>query len=279
MSEPLAPTPPGSLPPPHNKMRVDVLLMNTDRSAFAQRHPDDAHKVITAMQAARPDWECRAWAARDGELPPDPLAADAWVLTGSVASVTQPEPWMELTAQAVRQRHAAGRTLVGLCFGHQLIAQALGGTVGKSTGGFRLGVADTALAAHEPWMDPPLPRLSLFAAHEDQVQQTPPGARVLGGNDFCPVGAYAIGRHVLCTQYHPELTREFMRDLLASFGHKFDAQVVAGATSEIEQPVDAALFMQWVARFIEAACSAPAGAAAAGHQPTQASPRLRQDKP
>lgn len=259
MSEPLAPTPHAALHPPRS-VRVDVLLMNTDRSAFAQRHPDDSHKVITALQAARPDWEYRAWAARDGELPTDPLAADAWVLTGSVASVTQPEPWMELTADALRQRHAAGRTLVGLCFGHQLIAQALGGTVGKSTGGFRLGVADTALAAHEPWMDPPLPRLSLFAAHEDQVQQTPPGARVLGGNDFCPVGAYAIGRHVLCTQYHPELTREFMRDLLASFGHKFDAQVVAGATTEIEQPVDAALFMQWVARFIEAALPAPSHA-------------------
>jgi GMP synthase (glutamine-hydrolysing) len=130
----------------------------------------------------------------------------------------------------------------------------------SDAGGFRLGVADTTLAAAEPWMDPPLHRLSLFAAHEDQVQQPPAGARVLGGSDHCPVGAYAIGRHVLCTQYHPELTRGFMRDLLASFGHKFDAQVVAGATSEIEQPVDAALFMQWVARFIEAALPAPSHA-------------------
>jgi GMP synthase (glutamine-hydrolysing) len=186
------------------------------------------------------------------------LAADAWVLTGSVASVTQPEPWMERTADALRQRHAAGRALVGLCFGHQLIAQALGGTVGRNAGGFRLGVANTALAAHEPWMDPPLPRLSLFAAHEDQVQQPPPGARVLGGNAFCPVGAYAIGRHVLCTQYHPELTRPFMRDLLATFGHKFGAPVVAQAAGEIEQPVDADTFMRWAAQFIERSLQAPA---------------------
>jgi GMP synthase-like glutamine amidotransferase len=235
---------------------VDVLLMNTDRSALAQRHPDDVQKVITALQAVRPQWAYRAWAARDGELPPDPLAADAWVLTGSVASVTQPAPWMERTADAVRQRHAAGRAMVGLCFGHQLIAQALGGAVGRNAGGFRLGVADTAIAAQELWMDPPLPRLSLFAAHEDQVQQPPPGARVLGGNAFCPVGAYAIGQHVLCTQYHPELTREFMRDLLKSFGHKFDSQVVAQAITEIEQPVDAAPFMRWVARFVESSLQA-----------------------
>ena len=257
MLEPLAPTPYAALQPPRS-MRVDVLLMNTDRSAFAQRHPDDAQKVITALQAIRPDWAYRAWAARDGELPPDALAAEAWVLTGSVASVTQPEPWMERTADALRQRHAAGRTLVGLCFGHQLIAQALGGTVGRSAGGFRLGVAETALAAQEPWMDPPLPRLSLFAAHEDQVQQPPPGARVLGGNVFCPVSAYAIGQHVLCTQYHPELTRAFMRDLLTSFGHKFGAPVVAQAAGEIEQPVHADTFMRWAAQFIERSLQAPA---------------------
>jgi len=250
MSEPLAPASSAALPPAR-PVHVDVLLMNTDRSAFAQRHPDDAQKVITALQAVRPGWAYRNWAARDGELPPDPLAADAWVLTGSVASVIQPEPWMERTAQAVRQRHAAGRTLVGLCFGHQLIAQALGGAVGRSAGGFRLGVADTQITVQEPWMDPPLPRLSLFAAHEDQVQQAPPGARVLGSSAHCPVSAYAIGQHVLCTQYHPELTRPFMRDLLATFGPKFGATVAAQAADEIERPVDADTFMRWAAQFIE----------------------------
>jgi len=242
--------------PPARPVHVDVLLMNTDRSAFAQRHPDDAQKVITALQAVRPGWAYRAWAARDGELPPDPLAADAWVLTGSVASVTQPEPWMAPTANALRQRHAAGRALVGLCFGHQLIAQALGGAVGRSAGGFRLGVADTRITAQEPWMDPPQSSLSLFAAHEDQVQQAPPGARVLGSSAHCPVSAYAIGQHVLCTQYHPELTRPFMRDLLATFGVKLSAPVVAQAASEMEQPVDADTFMRWTAQFIERALQA-----------------------
>ena len=106
-------------------------------------------------------------------------------------------------------------------------------------------------------MDPPLPRLSLFAAHEDQVQQPPPGARLLGSSVHCPVSAYAIGRHVLCTQYHPELTRPFMRDLLATFGPKFGATVAAQAADEIERPVDAEIFMRWAAQFIERSLQAP----------------------
>ena len=238
-------------------LHIAVLLMNTDRSAFAQRHPDDAQKVITALQAVRPHWRFSAWAARDGELPADPLAADAWVLTGSVASVIEPQTWMERAADALRLRHAARRTLVGLCFGHQLIAQALGGQVARSASGFRLGVADTALALAEPWMDPPRDHLCLFAAHEDQVLQAPPGARILGGDAFCPVGAYAVAQHVLCTQYHPELSRPFMRDLLATFGHRFGPELVSRAAVQIEQDVDAEVFMQWVARFIEAALPAP----------------------
>jgi GMP synthase (glutamine-hydrolysing) len=238
-------------------LHIAVLLTNTDRSAFAQRHPDDAQKVIAALQAVRPHWQFSAWAARDGELPEDPLAADAWVLTGSVASVTQPQPWMERTADALRQRHAARRPMVGLCFGHQLIAQALGGRVARSAGGFRLGVADTALAVAEPWMDPPREHLSLFAAHEDQVLQAPPGARILGGDAFCPVGAFAVAQHVLCTQYHPELSRPFMRDLLATIGHRFGPELVSRAAAQIEQHVDAEVFMQWVARFIEAALPSP----------------------
>jgi len=252
-------------------LHIAVLLMNTDRSAFAQRHPDDAQKVIAALQAVRPHWQFSAWAARDGELPEDPLAADAWVLTGSVASVTQPQPWMERSAEALRQRHAARRALVGLCFGHQLIAHALGGRVVRSAGGFRLGVADTALAMAEPWMDPPRNHLSLFAAHEDQVLQAPPGARILGGDAFCPVGAYAVAQHVLCTQYHPELSRPFMRDLLATFGHRFGPELVSRAAVQIEQNVDAEVFMQWVARFIEAALPSPLQAPS--HAPSPAPER------
>lgn len=232
---------------------VDVLLMNTDRSALAQRHPDDARKVIEALRGHRPDWDFRAWAACDGELPPDPLEADAWILTGSVASVLEPQAWMASAAQALRSRHAAGRALVGLCFGHQLIAQALGGQVGRRPEGLRLGVALTEIEGLEPWMDPPQPRLWMFAAHEDQVLQAPPGARLLGGDSACPVGAYAIGRHVLCTQYHPELGRPFMRDLVRTLQPTLGANEADRASREIERPVDADVFLRWVTRFIEAA--------------------------
>lgn len=233
---------------------VDILLMNTDRSAFAQRHPDDARKVESLLRPLRPHWNYRLWRAIDGELPSDPLAADAVVMTGSVASVTAPEPWMAPVEDLIRARHAAGRTVVGLCFGHQLIAKALGGQVGRQPQGLRLGTAWTHLRRRAAWMDPPADALRLIAAHEDQVVEPPPDAEVLGGDALCPAGLMTVGPHVLGTQYHPELSPAFLADLLDALAGRLPAEQIERARADVgdsHQPLHAETFARWIVRFIE----------------------------
>ncbi len=231
-------------------LRIAVLNANTDRSAFAQRWPDDAQKVMECLRPLRPAWRFRAWQARDGELPPDD-ADDAWLITGSVASVNDQEPWMRLLEGRLLQRHRQRRATVGLCFGHQLIAKALGGRVGPSPGGWRIGTAPTVYAETQRWMRPPQAVIQLSAAHFEQVLQAPTEASVIGGDDFAPVGAMQIGHHMMTTQYHPELTADFMRSLLDEYAQEWDAALVAQAREQLTQPLDAALFMGWVAQFIE----------------------------
>lgn len=238
-------------------LRLSILNANTDRSAFSRRWPDDAQKVIDALRPHRPAWEFRGWQASEGELPP-PGEDDAWVITGSVASVNDDEPWMQALAQRVHMRHAQRQATVGLCFGHQLIAKALGGQVGPSPGGWRIGTAPTRYAAPQPWMQPPQAQIQLFAAHAEQVLQPPPQATVIGGDAFAPAGALQVGQHIMSTQYHPELTRDFMRGLLDAFGDTWTAEQVAQARQQVEQPVDAALFMGWLACFVEQAKEARA---------------------
>jgi len=231
--------------------RIAILLTNTDDSAFARGHPDDAHKVAAMLRPLRPDWTFDCFSAKDGRLPPEDDRYDGVVITGSVASVNDDAPWIAALADRVAALLAARVPMVGLCFGHQLIARVLGGRVGANPHGLRVGVVTTRFTAVEPWMRPPAPTLALFAAHQEQVLALPAQARVLGGDPGCPVGAFAVGDHVLTTQYHPELSPDFMAGLLEAFAPAFGPAVTARARGQIGQPVDAALFAQWVVQFLE----------------------------
>ena len=232
-------------------LRIAVLDNNPSPGPLARRFPNDGDKVVAALSPLRPHWRFDVWAAKRGELPPDPGAYDGWVLTGSIASANDDLPWVQRLVDLLRLLHDRRVPMAGLCFGHQVIARALGGRVGPSPGGLRLGVATTRLHHRERWMTPMPPEVTLFAAHQEQVLVPPAGARVLGGDDWAPVGAMALGDHVFSTQYHPELSREFLCALVDEQPAVFPAEVAARARVQFERPVDAGLFMRWIAQFLE----------------------------
>jgi len=237
--------------------RIAILNNNTDTSAFSQRFDDDGQKVAAGLRAQRPDWQFDVWHARDDEWPPHADDYQGWVLTGSVASVNDDAPWIHRLGEQVRHLHRRQVPLVGLCFGHQMVAHALGGRVGPSPGGWRIGTAPTHYRAQAcaalPWMQPAQASITLFAAHQEQVLQPPPEALVLGGDHFAPAAALRVGPHIFTTQYHPELSREFMLALLDEYSALWPAPLVAQARQQVQQPVDAALFMRWAAQFLEQA--------------------------
>lgn len=232
-------------------LRIAVLDNNPSDWPTLRRFPNDGEKVIAGLAPLRPAWRFDVWAAKRGELPPEPDDYDGWVLTGSIASANDDLPWVQRLVALLRTLHERRAPMVGLCFGHQVIARALGGRVGRSPGGMRLGVATTRLRQLQPWMTPAQSEVTLFAAHQEQVLVPPPASRVLGGDDWAPVGALALGDHIFSTQYHPELSREFLRALVDERGALFPDEVVARARVQFEQPVDAALFMRWIAQFLE----------------------------
>lgn len=236
-------------------MRIAVLLANTDRSDFAARHPDDGAKVAALFGPLRPGWRFETVPVRDGALPSGTASHDGYVVTGSIASVNDPDPWIGGLLGFLRAAIAERRPVAGLCFGQQAVAKALGGTVGPNPAGWQIGAVDATFGAASgspaPWMQPGRETLRLHAAHSEQVLGLPEGAEVIGAGPDCPVGAMRIGSHVFTTQYHPELSAGFMAALLAELAGKLDAGTLARGGESLAVPAEGPVFGEWLARFFE----------------------------
>lgn len=231
--------------------RIAILLTSTDTSDFAKRHPDDGKKFTTLLQPLRPDWRFDVVSVKDGVFPASADSYDGYVITGSPASVNGPEDWVEQLKSLIRDVEARRIPMFGACFGHQAIAVALGGSVVVADKGWGLGTASTHFDRQAPWMEPFRDHLVLFAAHQEQVQDLPEGAEVLGGDAFCPIGAYRIGDHVFATEYHPEMTHGFIAELLDELDGKLDADTIAKARATLEIPAEGSFFAQWIVNFLE----------------------------
>ncbi len=232
-------------------MRIGILVTNTDDSEFAKSWPRDGEKFTTLLQPLRPDWTFTAIQVKDGEFPKSVSEFDSYVITGSPASANGDEAWIATLMDFIRELDHAKIPTIGVCFGHQVIARALGGMVAKNPRGWGFGIAETHFDHVEKWMEPKLQTISLYAAHNEQVTVLPKGAEVLGGSDFCPIGSYKIGNHVFTTEYHPEMTPEFVLGLSHAFEKYIGRDVTEKARAQLKSPAQGKVFAEWMVRFLE----------------------------
>ena len=194
----------------------------------------------------------RTYDVASGELPTLPEDHVAYIITGSPAGVYDPLPWIEPLKAFIR--NAQGRAkMVGICFGHQIMAEALGGRVEKSPKGWGLGLHHYDVDSAAPWMDEAR-RVSIAASHQDQVVMAPAGATVLGSSAFTP---YAIlgyaGDDAISFQFHPEFDRAFAEALVELKRSSFaDSSEAERALATLQAPSDALRVAAWIKRFIDA---------------------------
>ncbi len=197
----------------------------------------------------------RIYAADEGVLPDDPRDCDAWLITGSSSGAYDPEPWIAPLVDFLRA--AKGRAgLVGVCFGHQIMAQAFGGQVIKSPKGWGVGEQDYAVLRAEPWMAPfdgnQATSIRLPGSHQDQVVAAPPGADAVAGSDFSPLGVLAYrDQPAISIQLHPEFEPAYAVALIeARRGTRYtDAQADA-AIASYAGPDDRARVGGWINAFL-----------------------------
>ena len=160
----------------------------------------------------------RAYATEDGEIPASPTECDAWLITGSKHGVYDDILWIEPLKMFLRAARSAGQPIVGICFGHQILAEALGGQAVKSDKGWGAGVHDYEVVSRPNWMADGPDSFSIHAMHQDQVTAIPNDATVLATSPFCEFAMLAYGDpeapDAISIQPHPEFNMDYARAIV-----------------------------------------------------------------
>ncbi|MCA9919622.1 MAG: hypothetical protein KC445_16805 [Anaerolineales bacterium] len=234
---------------------MKVAILNAIDPAKSQVNwggsPIDAY--IRFLNMAPHNLEISGYTVALGEFPTDANFYDAYVITGSPSGAYETDPWILDLMAFIRQAYGLGKKLVGICFGHQVIAQALGGHVEKSAKGWGLGLKPFAVHSSKPWMSDSSASCSLYFVHQDQVIDLPPQAEHLAGNDFCPNVMYTIGEQVLGVQGHPEFSQSIMQDIFKRHEDWRGSVLYETAVSSVANGrPDNELFAHWIVNFLQA---------------------------
>jgi len=233
-------------------MRIGILRTDSVRPEFQGEfgdYPAMFRAVLTASADGVPI-EFREYDVRGGEYPGSLDECDAYLITGSRHSVYEDQPWIHRLAEFVRELDAARHKLVGICFGHQLIAHTLGGETRSAEQGWAVGVQDTCVLSPAEWMLPYRDRFGLLSSHKDQVVRLPDRAELFAATDFCPNSGFTIGEHILTFQGHPEFSKGYSRALMDLRREMLGEPRYTAGVESLEQPVHPSVVGRWILNFI-----------------------------
>ncbi len=190
-------------------MKLGILKTDAVRPEWVQQFGEYPDMFITLLSRVDPELEFIVYDVQHGQYPADIDEVDAYLMTGSKSSVYEDEPWIARLMEFVRELHARRKKLVGICFGHQLVAHALGGRTEKSPKGWGVGLHTHTFNTQPHWHDGEHEDLDILVSHQDQVVQVADGANVLAGSEFCENAVTQLGDHILTFQGHPEFIPEY----------------------------------------------------------------------
>lgn len=196
-----------------------------------------------------PEFSFRYYEAHRGQLPASPVECDAWISTGSKYSVYEKHRWIEELAAFIR---ATEKPFVGICFGHQMLAHAMGGEVAKAKQGWGVGMLRLEVLQHEEWMDPPAETVRIQHMHQDQVIRLPEGSALLGRSPHCEFGMFRIGEGKLGIEGHPEFTVEYGAALINARRAQIGEQAER-ALDSLKERSDGPIVGRWIERFLKRA--------------------------
>ncbi len=232
-------------------LKIGIVSTCIGAEALYQKYLSESEQIALRLKTVRPDWRFETYRAYLGEFPSHNDSCEGYIFSGSPASVNIEDEWINETLSFIRELHASKISMIGICFGHQAIAKALGGEVAHSKEGMSLGCVKVHFSGQMPWMSPQRDFLRLYAAHDEQVMVPPNGAEILAQTDACPIASFSIGNHIFTTQHHPEMTQEFIAAVIDYLSSGIDHEIIHRARTSLEYMADNNCFATWMANFLE----------------------------
>lgn len=193
----------------------------------------------------------RDFDVRAGEYPERVEDCDAYLITGSRHSVCEDAAWIRQLEGFVREVHGRRHKLIGVCFGHQVMARALAGPEAAGEVGWVVGAERTRVRERRPWMQPFQGCMRLLASHRDQVLRLPDGATWLLEGERCRYAGFGVGDHLVTCQGHPEFTLPYLRGLLDLRREQLGEALWRQAYASLASPLDQLLMGRWLLNFLD----------------------------
>jgi len=231
-------------------MKVAILECDYVPERFQRQFGHYSGMIRHMLDATDHKFEFDIYDCRRGDYPPNLDAYDFFITTGSKAGAYDDSPWIKQLIKFIRRLDEERKKLIGICFGHQIIAITRHGKVEKSDKGWGVGIAGNRIINSPDWMQEKRPQFRLLVSHQDQVTELPDDALVIAESDFCPYFVVQWSDHFLSVQGHPEWKNGYSRALINNRREIIPRErVEAGLNSLTEQPENA-LFTQWILDFI-----------------------------
>ncbi|MCB0420867.1 MAG: hypothetical protein KDD61_07715 [Bdellovibrionales bacterium] len=213
-------------------------------------HSEYTKLAVDGLKNLTDSSRVQVYKVAQGQMPKNGSECRLWVISGSPASVYEELPWIHQLRNFVIELDSHKYPLLGLCFGHQMIASALGGKVEKSSKGWGVGTRSFPIVQQKLWMNPSATEIRLIYSHQDQVVRLPKESDCLGTSPFCEYEMYCKGSHILSMQGHPEFSKAFAESRLESRKSHMPQDIYQTGLETLKESNDSRLIWTWISNWL-----------------------------
>ena len=230
-------------------MKIAILQCDNVMEKFQEDFGNYPEMITDLLNSVENNLEIGTFDVQKGEYPQNINDWELFITTGSKASVNDNEVWILDLIEFTKLLGVTKKKLMGICFGHQIIALARGRSVEESDKGWGIGIASNDILIQTDWMDNEQIELKLIVSHKEQINQLPQGAMVIAQSDFCPYFMVQWDDHFLSVQGHPEWNKLYSKTLMNDRRSIIPVKRIEQGLASLEKNINNQQFARWIINF------------------------------